>query len=130
MNKLRISIPFLLSTLFSSLCFPQIPMNDVPINTGNNLYAVCRSDNTSMSLLCMGYIDGVISGFYASSGYATFVYDGVEVDTLRGFCLPDGAEMEQQRDVVVNYLRRNPENRQSPAELLIHTAFMEAWPCN
>ncbi len=78
---------------------------------GNQLFELCTAQNP----ICTGYVMGVA--------------DARDRDPHGiSFCIPDGASRAQLQDVVVTYLRRNPDRR-FPAPLLVSGAFADAFPC-
>jgi hypothetical protein len=60
-------------------------------------------------------------------GYVMGVADAVrDVD----YCgSPDNATAGQFRDIVRNYLTRNPQHRHHTADLLVRVALASVWPC-
>jgi Rap1a immunity proteins len=62
--------------------------------------------------MCLGYILGVADAFD---------------DNL--FCLPNGVERGQIKDVVKLWFRDHPEKRHLPAADLVATALKEKFPC-
>ena len=51
-------------------------------------------------------------------------------DGKRFYCLPDEATNGQMYEVVMKYLRDNPEQLHTPFRFLIVLAFEKAFPCN
>ena len=49
--------------------------------------------------------------------------------TEMSLCLPNNATREQAVDIVVKYLKENPEKRQYSAETSVWTALRAAFPC-
>jgi hypothetical protein len=77
-------------------------------NSGNDLWEWCVRDPDGF---CFGYIVGAIDQDSTS------------------LCIPKGAAFVQTRDVVVAYLKNNPENRHFHATTVLLLALREAWPC-
>jgi hypothetical protein len=81
---------------------------------GNHLYDVCNSkDDASKVGYCIGFTVGV-------------------TDTLGGegkICVPERPTEGQAVDVVMNYLRANPEKRRLSAWSLARAALQQAFPC-
>jgi hypothetical protein len=51
-------------------------------------------------------------------------------DSTRQACLPEGVTGSQMRDVLLKFLRNEPQVRQRRAGDLIMHAFSKAWPCH
>jgi hypothetical protein len=45
------------------------------------------------------------------------------------FCVPYGVAGLQIKDVVVNYLKANPQQRHFLAAALVFDALVQSWPC-
>ena len=80
--------------------------------TGNQLLQRIRSDEVVERMVALGYIMGVSDARQSVSHCA-----GAQVTA------------GQTRDVVRQYLERNPANRDWSADLLITFALAEVWPC-
>lgn len=80
--------------------------------TGNQLYASCTSSSTSERLICTAYILG-----------------SVDMGQGAGFCAPAELNGKQAEDLVVRYLRDNPQSRHLGADLIIFALFKGMWPC-
>ena len=98
--------------------------------TGNELYAICTSSDSSDRAECLGYVVGLAdAGAYnpiVMKGYYTGW--GANLGQAR-WCLPEGVIVTQIRDVVLNYLRDKPQWRNSGAAGLAAFALEDAWPC-
>jgi hypothetical protein len=81
---------------------------------GNKLLDYCTSKAT---LGCDAYLDGIADGIEAE-GRAKAVA-----------CIPKAVTTTQMRDVVVKYLRGNPQTREFSAARLATKAFSAAFPC-
>jgi hypothetical protein len=81
---------------------------------GNHLLTYCTAKSTTP---CDAYLDGV--------------GDGIEGEgrARADACIPKSVTTPQMRDVVVKYLRGNPQTRQMPAGVLVTRAFSAAFPC-
>jgi hypothetical protein len=82
--------------------------------TGNELLKVCESGGENRAF-CVGYIEGVSDGLSIGS------------DKLQ-FDMPQKVTMEQMTDIVVKYLKNNPEIRDRHAAWLIQKSFEQAFP--
>jgi len=79
--------------------------------TGNTFFDYCSAREDSLSAgLCLGYIQGVL-------------------ESSTSTCIIPGVTFGQLKDVVVRFLRTNPQNRHNQASLLVEEAIQEAWPC-
>lgn len=66
-----------------------------------------------VAMRAVGYVDGIADAA-AGLGYT---------------CYPTGIARADIRDVVMKYLRGNPERLSDPASLLILNGLFEAYPC-
>lgn len=87
--------------------------------TGNDLLRFCNSHEASETNMCTGYIEGVRD----ASMFAT-----VSLKSKPFFSVPSQVSSDQLREVIVKYLRDNPETRHKPAGLLTIFALKEAFP--
>jgi Rap1a immunity proteins len=87
--------------------------------TGNDLLRFCSSHEAFETNMCTGYIEGVRDGLM----FAT-----VSLKSKPFFSVPNKVSSDQLRDVVVKYLRDNPETRHKPAGMLTIFALKEAFP--
>ena len=106
--------------------------------SGNILYESCTSENTVQEAFCVGYLIGQLEG-QVMGGVLIALGAGIELtaDEFASFtnqmfqhCVPSDATNEQLRDVVVAYLRDNPETRHHAARSLAWSAYREAFPCS
>lgn len=91
--------------------------------TGNEFATWCKAQQGGFERgMCLGYLDGVIdthtSFIIAGSGALGFI------------CIPDKVTKGQARDVVLKYMRDNPEQTHLSASTLVIAALREAFPCN
>lgn len=82
--------------------------------TGNNLLESCTAPTPLGAGLCSGYLQGVA--------------DTQIGPNFKG-CLPEGTQMTQLKDAVVNYLRAYPAVRSEKASLVVLLAIQENWNC-
>jgi Rap1a immunity proteins len=116
---MRTLFVLLLGLYLSQSTAPQEMAPD--ITHGNGLLRACSDDAPSglNHAFCMGYLEGAREGLsMLEKGKSTGAY----------FCEPENATLLQVRDIVVKYLRDNPENRQEVSILLVYRAFHKAWP--
>ena len=91
--------------------------------TGNDIFAECQaspSDTTywQRDMKCTAYIVGAYDAA-----------DAVRSARNTERCGPDGLTAGQLRDVVVKYMRDNPETRNLSGGKLVILAIMTAWQC-
>ena len=92
--------------------------------TGNELYRAC----TTGSRDCAGYVAGVLD---AAAYFRVFsvMRHGQASDAVQA-CVPDPVPVVQVVDVVTDYLRTHPRERNSGAASLVLDAAREVWPCD
>jgi|HubBroStandDraft_2_1064218.scaffolds.fasta_scaffold48379_5 hypothetical protein len=106
---------------------PPNTQDSISFFTGNDLLRHCEHSDASSSARCMGYIVGavdMIGGLQSSSDRS-----GDEMWRFRSVCFPKQMDVNQVTDVVVKFLKENPEKRHQPASMLITIALIKAWGC-
>jgi hypothetical protein len=93
---------------------------------GNELYSDCTSPEELHYGVCAGYVKGV-----ADAGDHEAPLLDMRGGVISGFrwCLIHGITVRQSVDVVVRYLRDNPQKRYMGAAGLVAEALSQAWPC-
>ncbi len=91
--------------------------------SGEALYAVCTADKDSKdyfekSYECVGYISGAVDAFNTTR----------EANKLKS-CIPGDVTINQLRTTTVDYLGKNPIDRQQSASSQVFAAIRKAWPC-
>ncbi|NWK98817.1 hypothetical protein DM806_24765 [Sphingobium lactosutens] len=91
--------------------------------SGDELYAVCTAekggkDYFEKSYECLGYISGAVDAFNTTR----------EVNKLKS-CIPGDVTISELRSVTVDYLGKNPIDRQKSASSQVFAATRKAWPC-
>ncbi|MFZ4382868.1 MAG: Rap1a/Tai family immunity protein, partial [Sandarakinorhabdus sp.] len=91
---------------------------------GNKLYRVCTAEKGEASYFqdiafCTGYIAGVIDQIELSSEYTK---------NSSQACTPENATQGQLRDILIKYLRNNPEKRNLAGSTLVVLSMLEAFP--
>ncbi len=82
---------------------------------GNTLLDTCDSQGAKHDgAFCYGYVAGV--------------FDALGERAVN-ICTPGIIPLRQTRDVILKYLRDNPERRQESAAKLATEALSAAWPC-
>ena len=67
---------------------------------------------------------------YEAGLYQAYVVSAHDTyDTLRLICTPDNVEIGQVNAVVAAFLKANPKRWDEPANWLVRSALMEAFPC-
>ena len=101
--KLRKILPVLL--LWCSVAHAEF-------KDGNELFQLLTSRDSLDRVDALGYVTGV-------------------ADALRGtvHCIVPNATAGQISDMTLAYLRRNPENRHLPANMIVAAVLKSAWPC-
>lgn len=99
--------------------------------TGNELYQKCKPDRADYSGgFCLGYLSAVVDTHFET---VFLVYiansDRKDVRTRTSYCLRDQVTLGQVRDVVNQYLEKNPAERDKEAASLVIKALAEAFPC-
>lgn len=85
--------------------------------TGNKLQTVCGQSRDECTAYIMGALD-MMSFSQMTSGSGKFL------------CMPDSVDSDQVTDVVLKYVRDNPEKRHWPAGAVVWAAAVSAFPCN
>lgn len=83
---------------------------------GNELHQLCRTAKDTSTAYVMGVLDQE-SFMSALQGAKS------------NFCIRQGVQAEQARDVVCRYLDKHPEHRDMRAGWLATTALADAFPC-
>lgn len=96
------------------------PASADTVGTGNEFLLTCGPEETSdiKKAFCVGYIRGIIEGTYTNTNAGE-----------RRWCLPEGVDLPQLRDVALDYIRTHPITRNQPAAFQIDYAFERAFPC-
>lgn len=82
---------------------------------GHDLLQRCQASNAFDSGACMGYVAGV--------------HDAISGVVICPESHSGRKTLGQVRDLVVQYLHRNPQLRGETADVLIRAALMPVWPC-
>jgi hypothetical protein len=113
----------ILSILLASLATDEAKAVSI-FKDGNTLYSECASPADSLShLMCLSYLQGVADADAGLLG----VRSGTTADPH--WCAPDRVTVGQAVDVIVRYLRDNPQFRHYPAAGLVAEALSQTWPC-
>ena len=85
--------------------------------TGNNLLDTCEESDGA----CLGYVMGVADRISSEQALPK---------AKQVICVPVEATGKQVKDVVVKYLRSQPEQRHLPAPALVWNALQKSFPCS
>ncbi len=96
------------------LFWPTAVLAGAGFKSGNELYSDCSAPKSSSDYaFCAGYVAGMT--------------DTLQVPSI--VCLPEHVTIGQSVDVVMKYLRNNPENRHYAAASVGLAALKQAFPC-
>jgi Rap1a immunity proteins len=126
--------PFLalLSAIALPLASTASPANaeQSSLSTGNGLLNFCRDE--SNRLLCTAFINGFHAGAMNASLVISMRESGSYEDykkKYQPYCNPNNVDAEQLLDIVLKYIRDNPQKRHFDSGLLIIVALNQAFPC-
>jgi hypothetical protein len=135
MRLFHISAALAVSTLCLCISVPIEVRADEPFfsDSGNAFLEQCGNAATTSptSLQCLGYLRGFHEAFLtAKLVFFKDFHAPFSPDLGPPPCYPDPANtLGQDYDVVINYLRANPQDRQIPLDLLAWRAEAQSWPC-
>ncbi|WP_422635221.1 Rap1a/Tai family immunity protein [Sphingobium sp.] len=114
-----IALATALSVASPALAQPAAGTGAFMFESGTSLLGKCRNKAPEYALACTAYIVGVVDGIRKD----TFIGRG------RPVCWPDAMQAQDARKIVVAYLERWPDQRKSPASVLVSVALNERYPC-
>jgi hypothetical protein len=98
-------------------CIVSTSANAGQFKNGNKLLEECSSPAHSRNIaLCLAYIQGMADAAAISASLSG-----------RAACIPPGVHASQVKDVVVQYLMKNPSERHYSGGYLAIAAIGEAW---
>jgi hypothetical protein len=100
------------------LCSEPVLANTV---SGEELLAICRSQQDSDLEKCDSYVQGVIDYHILTQSLGT----APTID----FCVPDDIDTTMLRSMVVRYLTKNQHHKTFIAAPAIALALYESYPC-
>lgn len=117
---------FSAAMVFYSCCsLPALANADLHIAvaqmTGNDFYTRCRSGDYSDIVWCLGYITGMSDGI-------AWLQIG-KPDGWIPICIPQAVTIGQKKDVVLDYISKNPATRHEIISAQTMFAWRSAWPC-
>lgn len=96
---------------------PQEVIAQSDMHSGNAMLGFCQATDSFFLGLCLGRLDGYLSGQEAVLGATKVI------------CRPDVTANSQTRDIFLAELRDHPERRHARWEVLALIAYSHAWPC-
>ena len=115
-RSLRTLIIAVLALTISSAAKAQ-KTSDV-LNSGDDFLAVCQYDNNRPPDVCLAYVAGV-------AGTLALNWS----DTGQRICVPDSATLRTTLDLVLQYIKDNPERRNQKTIFLIAQATIKKYVC-
>ena len=88
------------------------------LNSGDNFLAVCQYDNNRPPDVCLAYVAGV-------AGTLALNWS----DTGQRICVPDSATLRTTLDLVLQYIKDNPEKRNQKTIFLIAQVTIKKYVC-
>lgn len=88
------------------------------INSGNDFLAVCQYDNNRPPDVCLAYVAGV-------AGTLALNWS----DTGQRICVPENATLRTTLDLVLQYIKDNPEKRSQKTIFLIAQVTIRNYVC-
>jgi hypothetical protein len=88
------------------------------INSGDDFLAVCQYDNNRPPDVCLAYIAGV-------AGTLALNWS----DTGQRICVPENATLRTTLDLVLQYIKDNPEKRNQKTIFLVAQVTIQKYGC-
>jgi hypothetical protein len=88
------------------------------INSGNDFLAVCQYENNRPPDVCLAYIAGVASTLALNWS-----------DTGQRICVPDSATLRTTLDLVLQFIKDNPEKRDQKTIFLVAQVTIKKYVC-
>ena len=88
------------------------------INSGDDFLAVCQYDNNRPPDVCLAYVAGV-------AGTLALNWS----DTGQRICVPENATLRTTLDLVLQYIKDNPEKRNQKPIFLVAQATIKHYVC-
>ena len=88
------------------------------INRGDDFLAVCQYDNGHPPDVCLAYVAGV-------AGTLALNWS----DTGQRICVPDNATLRTTLDLVLQYIKDNPEKRNQKTIFLVAQVTIKKYVC-
>jgi hypothetical protein len=113
---LKLLIMTVLALTISSVSKAQ-KTSDI-INSGDDFLAVCQYDNNRPPDVCLAYIAGV-------AGTLALNWS----DTGQRICVPDSATLRTTLDLVLQYIKDNPQKRSQKTIFLVAQVTIKKYVC-
>ena len=111
----------ILTIVVLALMIPNAAMaqktSDV-LNSGDDFLAVCQYDNDRPPDVCLAYVAGV-------AGTLALNWS----DTGQRICVPDSATVRTTLDLVLQYIKDNPEKRNQKTIFLVAQVTIKKYVC-
>jgi hypothetical protein len=88
------------------------------LNSGEDFLAVCQYDNNHPPDVCLAYVAGVVGTLALNWS-----------DTGQRICVPDSATVRTTLDLVLQYIKDNPEKRNQKTIFLIAQVTIKKYVC-
>lgn len=102
------------------MLMPVLAYADNDFMTGNKLFSQIESSNSNERAFAKGYISGFVEGIIGSN---------VLLNSKVITCVPEGVTYTQLRDIIHDYLKKEPKERHKAAPFLIMASIHESYPC-
>ena len=115
-RHMKILIMAVLALTISSVAKAQ-KTSDI-INSGDDFLAVCQYDNNQPPDVCLAYVAGV-------AGTLALNWS----DTGQRICVPDKATLRTTLDLILQYIKDNPEKRNQKTIFLVAQVTIKKYVC-
>ncbi len=118
-------VPWIAAALLTCLCMTLFPIDARSGQTGREFLELCSNSESWTEGYCTGYVAGageLIDGLLLEKDLNAAL-DG------KAFCLPNGLQKGEVRDLVLDYLRKRPEIQDKQITSITWAALIEAFPC-
>jgi hypothetical protein len=88
------------------------------LNSGDDFLATCQYDNNRPPDVCLAYVAGVVGTLALNWS-----------DTGQRICVPDSATVRTTLDLVLQYVKDNPEKRHQKTIFLIAQVTIKKYVC-
>jgi hypothetical protein len=98
---------------------------DVDPLSGNFWLKTCTSTVEKVMEHCLGFVYGLSEGLMVFEG--TYIKVGDSYEKVSSYCMPDGLNLGQLKDILVKFLRDHPEKRHERVSVLFSEATRKAF---
>ena len=118
---------------YAGLVYPAADVHEA--FTGKDMLGYCSEPAKNLQRdfergICVGFLDGFISGHRVAGTYHAFHHREENIDTVFGrLCLDPKVSRAQLAKTFTRYLERYPQKLNDPAGLVLEEALREAYPC-